>query len=49
MLILSGEDVKQVLDIAELFEALKEGFRLLAEGQWKVPCISFLWSGPISV
>jgi len=37
MLILSGEDVKQVLDIAELFEALKEGFRLLAEGQWKVP------------
>jgi ornithine cyclodeaminase/alanine dehydrogenase-like protein (mu-crystallin family) len=37
MLILSREDVKQVLDITELFEALKEGFRMLAEGQWQVP------------
>jgi len=37
MLILSREDVKQVLDVAELFEALKHGFRMLAEGQWQVP------------
>ena len=37
MLILSREDVKQVLDVAELFEALKDGFRMLAEGQWQVP------------
>ena len=37
MLILSREDVKQVLDVSELFEALKEGFRMLAEGQWIVP------------
>jgi len=37
MLILSREDVKQVLDVTELFEALKDGFRMLAEGQWIVP------------
>src|SRR4051812_5175619 len=37
MLILSREDVKQVLDVTELFEALKEGFRMLGEGQWQVP------------
>jgi ornithine cyclodeaminase/alanine dehydrogenase-like protein (mu-crystallin family) len=37
MLILSREDVKNVLDIAELFDALKEGFRMLAEKQWDVP------------
>ena len=37
MLILSREDVKQVLDITELFEALRHGFRMLAEGQWHVP------------
>src|SRR5262245_58666624 len=37
MLILSREDVKQVLDVSELFEALKEGFRMLGEGQWQVP------------
>jgi ornithine cyclodeaminase/alanine dehydrogenase-like protein (mu-crystallin family) len=37
MLILSREDVKRVLDVTELFEALKEGFRMLASGQWQVP------------
>jgi ornithine cyclodeaminase/alanine dehydrogenase-like protein (mu-crystallin family) len=37
MLILSREDVKQVLDIPELFEALKEGFQMLADGKWEVP------------
>jgi alanine dehydrogenase len=37
MWILSRDDVKQVLDVAELFDALKEGFRMLAEGQWQVP------------
>ncbi len=37
MLILSRDDVKQVLDVAELFDALKEGFRMLGEGQWQVP------------
>jgi len=37
MLILSREDVKRVLDVTELFEAFKEGFRMLAAGQWQVP------------
>src|SRR5205809_8138716 len=37
MLILSREDVKKVLDVSELFEALKEGFQMLAAGQWQVP------------
>jgi len=37
MLILSREDVKHVLDVTELFEALKDGFRMLAEGQWQMP------------
>jgi ornithine cyclodeaminase/alanine dehydrogenase-like protein (mu-crystallin family) len=37
MLILSREDVKRVLDVTELFEALKEGFQMLATGQWQVP------------
>ena len=37
MLILSREDVKRVLDVTELFEALKDGFRMLASGQWQVP------------
>jgi ornithine cyclodeaminase/alanine dehydrogenase-like protein (mu-crystallin family) len=37
MLILSRENVKQVLDVTELFEALKDGFRMLAEGKWNVP------------
>ena len=37
MLILSREDVKQVLDVADLFEALKDGFQMLADGRWQVP------------
>ncbi len=37
MLILSREDVKQVLDVTELFEALKEGFQMLAAGKWQAP------------
>src|SRR5215475_11500474 len=37
MLILSREDVKRVVDVTELFEALKEGFQMLAAGQWQVP------------
>jgi ornithine cyclodeaminase len=37
MLILSREDIKRVLDVAELFDALKEGFRMLSEKQWDVP------------
>jgi len=37
MLILSREDIKQVLDVAELFEALKEGFEMLADGRWQLP------------
>ncbi len=37
MLILSRDDIRQALDAAELFEAMAEGFRQLAEGQWKLP------------
>src|SRR5215813_738479 len=37
MLILSREDVRQVLDVAELFEALKDGFQMLADGRWQMP------------
>lgn len=37
MLILSRDDMVRVLDHAEVFEALTEGFRMLAEGRWKVP------------
>jgi ornithine cyclodeaminase/alanine dehydrogenase-like protein (mu-crystallin family) len=37
MLILSRDDVRQVLDIQELFEALIDGFKMLADGQWSVP------------
>ena len=37
MLILSREDVKQVLDVVELKEKLREGFQMLAAGQWQVP------------
>ncbi len=37
MLILSREDVRQVLDVSELFEALREGFQMLADGRWQVP------------
>ena len=37
MLILSRDDMRRVLDAAELFEAMAEGFQRLAEGQWKIP------------
>ncbi|HYR45084.1 MAG TPA: ornithine cyclodeaminase family protein [Terriglobia bacterium] len=37
MLILSRDDMRRALDAAELFEALADGFRGLAEGQWKIP------------
>jgi ornithine cyclodeaminase len=37
MLILSRDDMRRVLDAPELFEAMTEGFRRLAEGQWKIP------------
>jgi ornithine cyclodeaminase len=37
MLILSRDDVRRALDTAELFEAMRDGFRQLAEGQWTIP------------
>ena len=37
MLILSREDVRKVLDVPELYEALKVGFQMLADGKWQVP------------
>jgi len=37
MLILSRDDMKRVLDVHELFDALKQGFEMLAAGQWKAP------------
>ena len=37
MLILSRDDMRRVLDAAELFEAMAEGFQRLAEGQWEIP------------
>jgi ornithine cyclodeaminase/alanine dehydrogenase-like protein (mu-crystallin family) len=37
MLILSRDDLKRVLDPAELFEAITAGFQQLAEGQWTIP------------
>jgi ornithine cyclodeaminase len=37
MLILSRDDMRRVLDAAELFDAMTEGFRQLAEGQWTMP------------
>lgn len=37
MLILSRDDMMRVLDHAEVFEALTQGFKMLAEGRWKAP------------
>src|SRR2546430_11809281 len=37
MLILSRDDMRRALDAAALFEAMTEGFQMLAEGQWKGP------------
>src|SRR5262249_9817563 len=37
MLRLSRDDIRQVLDATELFEALVEGFRMLHDGRWHVP------------
>jgi ornithine cyclodeaminase/alanine dehydrogenase-like protein (mu-crystallin family) len=37
MLRLSRDDIRQVLDATELFEALAEGFRMLHDGRWRVP------------
>src|SRR5581483_3125813 len=37
MLILSRDEMRRVLDPAELFEAMSDGFQRLAEGQWKLP------------
>src|SRR5260370_42444373 len=37
MLILSRDDMRRALDAAELLDAMTEGFRKLAEGQWKIP------------
>src|SRR2546422_10301194 len=37
MLILSRDDMRRALDAAELFEALTQGFQMLADGKWKLP------------
>jgi ornithine cyclodeaminase/alanine dehydrogenase-like protein (mu-crystallin family) len=37
MLILSRDDLKRVLDPAELFEALTAGFQQFADGRWAIP------------
>lgn len=37
MLILSREDIKKVLEIGDLYQALEEGFRMLARGQCQIP------------
>src|ERR1051326_553538 len=37
MLILSQDDVRRALDPVELFEAMRDGFRQLAEGHWIIP------------
>ncbi len=37
MLILSRDDMRRALDAAELFEAMTQGFQMLAQGQWKMP------------
>src|SRR2546422_6766449 len=34
---LSRDDMRRVLDAAELFEAMTEGFPQLAKGEWKIP------------
>jgi ornithine cyclodeaminase/alanine dehydrogenase-like protein (mu-crystallin family) len=37
MRILSREEVRQALELRKLFEAMREGFRMLAEGQCQMP------------
>ena len=37
MLILSRGDMRRVLDAAQLFDAMTEAFRQLANGQWTIP------------
>ena len=37
MLILSRDDMRRALDDADLFEAMTQGFQMLAQGQWKMP------------
>jgi ornithine cyclodeaminase/alanine dehydrogenase-like protein (mu-crystallin family) len=37
MLILSRDDMRRVLDAAELFDTMMEGFRQFADGQWTIP------------
>lgn len=37
MLILSRDDLRQVLDFTKLFDALADGFQMLSGGQWRVP------------
>lgn len=37
MRILSREHAEKVLDTRELYEGLRRGFALLAQGQWKIP------------
>jgi ornithine cyclodeaminase len=37
MLILSQDDLRRALDPVELFEAMRDGFRQLAEEQWTIP------------
>jgi ornithine cyclodeaminase/alanine dehydrogenase-like protein (mu-crystallin family) len=37
MLILSRDDVRRALDAAELFEAIRDGFQMLAQGQCTMP------------
>jgi ornithine cyclodeaminase/alanine dehydrogenase-like protein (mu-crystallin family) len=37
MLILSRDDMRQALNASDLFDALTQGFQMLADGQWRMP------------
>ena len=37
MLILTRDDIRKVLDVSELFEAMENGFRMLAQGRVQAP------------